>query len=66
MTSDSVSGTGVVSIIIGKESTVAVDCDRVDLVERAERAEMVDFGVALCCLAAAFSLLELAVEGAGD
>lgn len=28
--------------------------------------ETVDFGVALCCLASAFFLLELAVEGAGD
>ena len=28
--------------------------------------ETVDFGVALCCLASAFFLRELAVEGAGD
>lgn len=49
-----------------KDSTVTVDCDLVDLVERPERMEMVDFGVALRCLAVAFFLLELAVEGAGD
>lgn len=51
---------------MGKDSTVTVDCDLVDLVERPERIEMVDFEVAFCCLAAAFFLLELAAEGAGD
>ena len=51
---------------MGKDSTVTVDCDLVDLVERPERMEIVDFGVALCCFAVAFLLLELAVEGVGD
>lgn len=56
----------MLSIFKGKDSTVTVDCDLVDLVERPERIEMVDFGVAFCCLAAAFFLLKLAVDGAGD
>lgn len=51
---------------MGKDSTVTVDCDLVDLVERPERMEMVDLGVALRCFAAAFFLLELAVDWAGD
>jgi hypothetical protein len=51
---------------MGRESSVAFDCDLVDLVERAERTEMVDFGVTFCCLAVAFFLLLLAVDGAGD
>jgi len=67
---DTISGTcstsGVLSRTIGNESNVAFDCDLVDLVERAERPETVDFGVELCCLAVAFFLLALAVEGAGD
>ena len=51
---------------MGNESIVAIDCDLVDLVERAERTEIADLGVELCCLAVAFFRLELAVEGAGD
>ena len=69
MVVDTISGicstSGVLSSI-GNKSRVAFDCDLVDLVERADRMEMADFGVALCCLAVAFFLLALAVEGAGD
>jgi hypothetical protein len=57
---------GVSSRTMGKESTVTFDCDLVDLVERAVRTETADLGVALCCLAVAFFLRALAVEGAGD
>lgn len=67
---DTISGicstSGVLSRAIGNESIVAFDCDLVDLVERADRMEMADFGVELCCLAVVFFLLALAVEGAGD
>jgi hypothetical protein len=57
---------GVSSIIMDEESTVAFDCDLVDLVERPGRTETAALGVALCCLAVAFFLRALAVEGAGD
>jgi hypothetical protein len=67
---DTISGicstAGMPSISIGTESDVAFDCDLADLVDRTGRTETADFGVALCCLAVAFFLLALAVNGAGD
>lgn len=60
---------GWVSRPVFRLSTVATDWERVERVARVlrvEREETVDFGVPACCLAVAFFLLELAVDGAGD
>ena len=45
---------------------VAADCERVERIDLVDRMDAVDFGVTLRGLAAAFFLLELAVDGAGD